>query len=320
MIVVITGGTGGAKFVQGMQSSLPAEELTCIVNTGDDLLWWNLHVSPDLDSITYALAGLLSKQRGWGVEGDTFECLEVMKKLGAPGWFQLGDRDLALHIRRTGMLAAGKTLSQATATIAESLGVRSRILPMSDARVETRIATDHRELDFQEYFVRERYQVPVHAVRFEGAAMAKAAPGVVEAILSAEAVLIAPSNPITSIGPILAIPAIKQALQATAAPVGAVSPIVGSAAVSGPAAELMAVRGLEVSALGVATAYRDFLDVLVLDERDSALVPQAKRLGLAVLCTNTLMKTDHDKTTLAQAALRATVSSRKLKPAGAAQR
>ncbi len=321
MIVVITGGTGGAKFVQGMQTCAPAEELACIVNTGDDLLWWGLHVSPDLDSITYALAGLLSRQRGWGVEGDTFECLEVMKKLGAPGWFQLGDRDLALHTCRTGMLAAGKTLSEATAAIASSLGVRSRILPMSDARVETRIATDHRELSFQEYFVRERYQVPVHAVRFDGAATAKAAPGVVDAILRADAVLIAPSNPITSIGPILAITAIKQALQATAAPVGAVSPIVGGAAVSGPAGELMAVRGLEVSALGTAAAYRDFLDVLILDERDAALVPQAEKLGLAVLCTNTLMRSDQDKGALAQAALRATLACRsRLKPARAAQR
>ncbi len=318
MIVVLTGGTGGAKFVQGMQSCIPAAELTCIVNTGDDLQWWGLHISPDLDSITYALAGLLSRQRGWGVEGDTFECLEVMEKLGAPAWFRLGDRDLALHLRRTTMLAAGKTLSQATAAIAESLGVGARILPMSDARVETRIATDHRELSFQEYFVREGYQVPVHAVRFEGAATAKAAPGVVDAILSAQAVLIAPSNPITSIGPILAVPAIKQALQATAAPVGAVSPIVGGAAVSGPAGELMALRGLEVSALGVAAAYHDFLDVLVMDERDSLLASQAEKLGLSVRCTNTLMKTDQDKTALAQTALQAALTfPAKLKPAGA---
>ncbi|HVP42261.1 MAG TPA: 2-phospho-L-lactate transferase [Terriglobales bacterium] len=321
MIVVITGGTGGAKFVQGIQSCMPPEELTCVVNTGDDLLCWGLHISPDLDSITYALAGLLSKQRGWGVEGDTFECLEVMKRLGAPAWFQLGDRDLALHISRTAMLAAGKTLSAATAAIAGSFGIRSRILPMADARVETRIATDHRELSFQEYFVRERYQVPVHAVRFEGAATSKAAPGVVDAILSADAVLIAPSNPITSIGPILAIPAIKQALQATAAPVGAVSPIVGGAAVSGPAGELMALRSLEVSGMGIAAAYRDFLDVLVLDERDAHLVPLAEKLGLGVLCTNSLMKTDGDKAALAQAALQATLASRsKLKPAAAVQR
>ena len=320
MIVVVTGGTGGAKFVQGLQPCVSAEELTCIVNTGDDLAWWGLHVSPDLDSITYALAGLLSKQRGWGVEGDTFECLAAMQRLGAPGWFQLGDRDLALHITRTSLLAAGKTLTEATAEIAGSLGVRSRILPMSDARVETRIATDHRELSFQEYFVRERYQVPVHAVRFEGAATAKAAPGVVEAILSAEAVLIAPSNPITSIGPILAIPAIQQALRATTAPVAAVSPIVGGAAVSGPAGELMALRGMEVSGLGITAAYRDFLDLLILDERDAALAPSAEKAGLAVLCTNTIMKSDTDKQALARAVLLRTRALReKTSPAGVAR-
>ena len=321
MIVVITGGTGGAKFVQGLQSCVPAEELTCIVNTGDDLTWWGLHVSPDLDSITYALAGRLSRQRGWGVEGETFECLETMKQLGAPGWFQIGDRDLALHLTRTQMLREGKTLTEATAAIVRSFGVRSRVLPMSDARIETRIATDHRELSFQEYFVRERYQVPVHAVRFEGAATAKAAPGVVDAILAAEAVLIAPSNPITSIGPILAVPAIKQALQATAAAVGAVSPIVGGAAVSGPAGELMALRGLEVSALGIAASYRDFLDVLILDQRDASLAIAAEKLGLPAFCTQTLMHTDQDKMALAQASLRATLAARAtLKPAGAAPR
>jgi len=321
VIVVITGGTGGAKFVQGVQSCVPAEELVCVVNTGDDLEWWGLHVSPDLDSITYALAGLLSKDRGWGVEGDTFGCLEVMKRLGAPGWFQLGDRDLALHITRTKMLGEGKTLTKATAAIASSFGIRCRVLPMSDARVETRIATDQGELSFQEYFVRERYQVAAHAVRFDGAATAKAAPGVVEAILSAEAVLLAPSNPITSIGPILAIPAIRQALLATAAPVGAVSPIVGGAAVSGPAGDLMAVRGLEVSPLGIVAAYRDFLDVLVMDERDAALAADVQRLGIRALCTNTIMKTAENKKALACASLQAVLATKRQQtPVGAERR
>ncbi len=319
MIVVLTGGTGGAKFVTGLQSCVPPEELTCIVNTGDDVEWWGLHVSPDLDSITYALAGLLSKERGWGVEGDTFECLGVMKQLGAPGWFQLGDRDLAVHITRTNLLRAGKTLTQATSEIARALGVNARILPMSDSRVETRITTDRGELTFQEFFVRERYQVGVHAVRFEGAPGAKAAPGVVDAILSAEAVLIAPSNPITSIGPILAVPAIKQALAATAAPVGAVSPIVGGAAVSGPAGELMRLRGLEVSPLGVARAYEDFLDVLVLDEKDNVLARELSAEGVRAVCTKTVMQNDEDRRALASAALQATLSIPG-KPARAGQR
>lgn len=320
MIVVITGGTGGAKFVTGLQSCIPAEDLVCIVNTGDDMDCWGLHISPDLDSITYAAAGLLSNDRGWGVENDTFECLAAMKQLGAPAWFQLGDRDLAVHITRTNMLRDGRSLSEATAHITEALGVRSRILPMSDSRVETRIAIEGGgELSFQEYFVRERYQVPVRAVRFDGAATAKAAPGVVDAILSAGAILIAPSNPITSIGPILAIPAIQRALVAAAAPVGAVSPIVGGAAVSGPAGELMALRGLDVSPLGIAHAYRDFLDVLIMDERDAALQAQAGRLGIRTLCTNTMMRTQEARAALASDALNATLAAGE-KPARAGQR
>ena len=303
MIVVLTGGTGGAKFVEGVQACVGAEELTCIVNTGDDLQWWGLHISPDLDSITYAVSGLLSKERGWGVEGDTFECLERMKRLGEASWFQLGDRDLALHLTRTRMLRQGRTLSQATAALARAMGIRSHILPMTDDPVETRISTDGGELSFQEYFVRERHRVSVHAVRFAGAATAKAAPGVVESILAAEAVLIAPSTPITSVGPILAIPGIKQALGTTPAPVLAVSPIIGGEAVSGPAGELMRLHGFEVSPLGVAEAYRDFLDVLVADQRDSSLIGEGTRLGMRAECTNTLMRTAEDKRALASFAL-----------------
>ncbi len=312
MIVVITGGTGGAKFVQGVAACVPPGDLVCIVNTGDDVEWWGLHVSPDVDSITYALAGILSKDRGWGVEGDTFECLKVMANLEQPAWFQIGDRDLALHIARTRMLREGKSLTQATAAISSSFGIRSRVLPMTDARVETRIATDHRELSFQEYFVRERCRVPVHAVRFDGAAGAKAAPGVVDSILAADAVLIAPSNPITSIGPILSIPAIKQALMSTAAPVGAVSPIVGGAAVSGPAGELMALRGFEVSPRGIAQAYGDLLDVLVIDNRDAALAPELQKFDVRATCTNTIMKSMEDKTAVASSALKATLAAARM--------
>ncbi len=303
MIVVLTGGTGGAKFVQGLKQVAPARELAYIVNTGDDLHWWGLHVSPDVDSITYALAGLLSRERGWGVEGDTFQCLEAMRRLGAPGWFQLGDRDLALHISRTEKLAAAKTLSQATAEIARGMGIESRILPMTDDRVETRVKTSAGELSFQEYFVRERYQVAVEGVRFEGAEQARPAPGVVEAISRAECVLIAPSNPVTSIGPILAVPGIREALRETPARVAAVSPIVGGAAVSGPAGELMRTQGLAVSATGVAQAYADFLDVLIADERDAAERPAVEKLGVELRTARTVMKSDADKAGLAWAAL-----------------
>jgi len=303
MIVVLTGGTGGAKFVDALKQLLPARKLTLIVNTGDDLTWWGLHVSPDLDSIMYVLAGMLSKDRGWGVDDDTFECVEAMRRLGAPAWFRVGDRDLATHLTRTQLLASGRTLTQATAEIAAALGVQSRILPMSDERVETRVMTSGGELSFQEYFVRERYRPEVRRVRFLGAEQASPAPGVLEAITGAEAVVLAPSNPITSIGPILAVPGIRKALQETSAPVAAISPIVGGAAVSGPAGALMEAHGLPVSISGVAQAYADFLDLLIVDERDSQAAETLRRPDLQVHCANTIMKTADDKAALAAVVL-----------------
>ncbi len=305
MIVVLTGGTGGAKFVEGLHAVLRPEELTVVVNTGDDLEWWGLHVSPDLDSITYALAKLLSRERGWGVEGDTFECLERMRRLGAPSWFQLGDRDLATHIRRTALLKAGKSLSAATQDITRAFGVSSEILPMSDDRVETRVATGPGELAFQEYFVRERHRLKVSGVRFVGSESARPAPGVLEAIGSADAVLLAPSNPITSIGPILAVPGIREALRATRAKVAAVSPIVGGKAVSGPAGELMRSQGLPVSASGVAQAYADFLDVLVCDETDADGRAKIEKHGVEAHVAHTVMRSAADKARLAEAVLEA---------------
>ncbi len=218
MIVVLTGGTGGAKFVDGLRQIVPAKDLTIIVNTGDDLEWWGLYVSPDLDSITYVLAGLLSKERGWGVKGDTFFCLQAMGELAEPIWFHAGDRDLAVHLLRTKLLREGKTLTEVTATIAAKMGVQARILPMCDARVETRVDTPIGELSFEEYFVQRWYQDPVKSVRFAGAGKATPAPGVIDAILSATVVLLAPSNPITSIGPILAVPGIVEALKQTRRP------------------------------------------------------------------------------------------------------
>jgi len=301
MIVVLSGGTGGAKFVQGLAAVALARELTVIVNTGDDLVWWGLHVSPDLDSITYALAGMLSRERGWGVEGDSFHCLNAMRRMGQPLWFQIGDRDLATHLRRTELLSEKKALSEATAEIARALGVNAHILPMSDDRVETRLLTADGELSFQEYFVRERYQVLVRGVRFDGAEGSRPAPGVLKAIAEAEAVVIAPSNPITSIGPILAVPGIREALRRTAATVAAISPIIGGTAVSGPAGELMQTQGLPVSIAGVARSYADFLDLLIADERDAAVGPSVE--GIAVRYTKTLMKSETDKINLARSVL-----------------
>ncbi len=311
MITVLTGGTGGAKFVHGLVRVVPPEEVTAIVNTGDDLTWWGLHVSPDLDSIIYLLAGILSRERGWGVEGDTFTCLTRMRQLGAPAWFQLGDLDLATHLRRTELLRR-HTLSKATAELAAGMGVKTRVLPMSNERVDTRVLTPRGEMSFHEYFVRERYSVNVTGVHFAGAQAATPAPGVTEAIRNAAAVLIAPSNPVTSIGPILSVPSVREALRETTAPIAAVSPIVGGAAVSGPAGELMRAQNLPVSIAGIAQAYRDFLDVLLADHRDSAEAGQVEALGVRVCLANTIMDSDEIKMDLARQALSAVL------PAGAA--
>ena len=305
MIVVLTGGTGGAKFIEGLRHVVAAEEITCIVNTGDDLQWWGLYVSPDVDSITYALAGMLSKERGWGVKGDTFYCLETMKSLNEPIWFQVGDRDLAVHLLRSKLLAEGKTLTAVAAEIAAKFGVRSRILPMSDSRVETRVDTPSGELSFQEYFVQRWYQDPVKSVRYAGATEAEPAPGVLEAIMRASAIILAPSNPISSIGPILSVPGIREALIKTRAKVAAISPIICNKAVSGPAGIMMAAQGLPVSIGGVAKAYEDFFDVLVVDDHDDTAAKTLQTAGLQVHCTNTIMKTREDKVNLAHAVLSA---------------
>jgi LPPG:FO 2-phospho-L-lactate transferase len=300
MIVVLTGGTGGAKFVDGLRQVVPAQDLTIIVNTGDDLEWWGLSVSPDLDSITYVLAGLLSKERGWGVKGDTFFCLQAMGELGEPIWFHTGDRDLAVHLLRTKLLRQGRTLSDVAAYIAAKMGVQARILPMCNARVETRVDTPIGELTFEEYFVQRWYQDPVNSVRFAGVEKAEPAPGVIDAILAATVVLLAPSNPITSIGPILAVPGIAEALKQTNAPVAAISPIVGGKAVSGPAGILMAAQGLPVSIAGVAQAYREFLNTLIVDHRDAQAAEELQKSGLRVHCANTIMSTADEKAELAR--------------------
>ncbi|HKH98925.1 MAG TPA: 2-phospho-L-lactate transferase [Candidatus Sulfotelmatobacter sp.] len=303
MICVLSGGTGGAKFIDGLRMAMPAEELTIVVNTGDDLLWWGLYVSPDIDSITYVLSGMLSRERGWGVKGDTFLCLQAMGQLGEPTWFHAGDRDLAVHILRSRLLAEGKTLSEATSIICGKLGVKARILPMSNSRVETRVDTPIGELSFEEYFVQRWYQDPVNSVRFAGASDAEPAPGVIEAITTADAVLIAPSNPVTSIGPILAVPGIRDALLRARGKIAAISPIVGGAAVAGPAGILMAAQGLPCSIAGVAQAYEDFLDVLICDTRDARAAEALRQKGLRVQCTQTLMRSAEDKAALAQETL-----------------
>lgn len=305
MIVVLTGGTGGAKFVDGVRQVVPEEDLTIIVNTADDLEWWGLYVSPDVDSITYVLSGLLSEERGWGVKGETFFCQQTMKKLGQPVWFNMGDRDLGLHLCRTKLLHEGKTLTEATAEISSQLGIRAQILPMSNSHIETRVDTPIGQLSFQEYFVQRWYQDPVNAIHFAGIEHASPGPAVIDCIMSATAILLAPSNPITSIAPILSVPGIRAALRNTQATIAAVSPIIGNAAVSGPAGILMAAKGLPVSIAGVATCYRDFLDVLVVDDADRDAADELQQSGLQVQCTSTVMKRIADRINLARVTLAA---------------
>ncbi len=310
MIVVFTGGTGGTKLVQGLQQVVAPENLTVIVNTGDDIEWWGLHVSPDIDSVLYGLSDLLSNDRGWGVDSDSFRCLERMKQLGQPGWFSLGDLDLATHLTRTAMLKAGKSLSSATSELASKMGIHARVLPMSDDRVSTMLDTAKGTLTFQEYFVRERYQVAVRRVRFEGAHRARPAAGVIESIATAEAIIFAPSNPVTSFGPILAVPGIRDALRRTKSTIAAVSPIVGGAAISGPASALMRMMGWASGIAGVAGAYDDFLDVLVADRADEGEAASLHSESLHVLCTNTIMNSTDDKRELARFVVEACTQER----------
>jgi LPPG:FO 2-phospho-L-lactate transferase len=305
LIVALAGGTGAAKFLRGLTAVVPPEQITVIGNTGDDTLIWGLHVSPDLDTVTYALAGLLDTAKGWGLKDDTFRCLAAMAALGRETWFNLGDRDLATHLFRTERLGAGRSLTEVTEAIRRALGVKSRILPASDSPVATRVLTPGGWLGFQEFFVKEKARLEVLDVAYAGAETASPAPGVLEAIRTAAAVVICPSNPITSIGPILAVPGIAEALASTPARVLAISPIVGGAPVSGPAGKLMAAKGLPVSALGVARLYRPWLDALALDHQDEELAPDIVALGIAPLVTGTIMTDRQAEAALARAVVEA---------------
>jgi LPPG:FO 2-phospho-L-lactate transferase len=287
-VTALAGGTGAAKLLRGLAACLGPGELSIVGNTGDDAEVWGLHVSPDLDTVTYALAGLLDVPRGWGRADETFRCLESMAALGAPTWFSLGDRDLAVHLTRTAALRAGQSLSAVTGRLASQLGVAARLLPMSDDPVRTIVRTTEARLTFQEYFVRDKALGEVVAVDYDGAAAARPAPGVLDAIAEADLVVVCPSNPVTSVGPILAVPGIVAALTAVRSVVG-VSPIVGGAPVSGPAGRLMRARGLEVSPLGVAAAYAPWLRVLLIDARDSDATPTLERSGVRAIVTDVMM-------------------------------
>jgi LPPG:FO 2-phospho-L-lactate transferase len=305
MIVTLAGGVGAARFLEGVVQVVPPEDVTAIVNTGDDITLHGLYISPDVDIVTYTLAGIVEESQGWGVRGDTTHTLDMLKRLGADTWFLLGDRDLATHIRRTELLRAGTTLTEIADQFRRALGVATRIIPMCNEPVGTYIDTTAGRMHFEHYLVQRHAQDHVLGVHFEGADAARPAPGVLEAIRDAEAILIAPSNPIVSVGTILAVPGIRAALEATAAPVVAVSPIVGGAAIKGPAAPLLTALGYEVSARGVAECYAGLADVLVIDQVDAALAGDIRATGMEVVVADTIMRGPAEKRALAQAALAA---------------
>jgi len=302
-IVALAGGVGAARFLDGLARVAPPDQLFIIGNTGDDAEIHGLHISPDLDTVTYTLACLAHPKRGWGLRGDTFHCLEALGRLGAETWFQLGDCDLATHLYRTERLREGALLSEVTAEITGSLGIRATIVPMSDDPVRTRICTASGELEFQTYFVKRRARDRVAGVRFQGAEEAAAAPGVIDAILGASAIIVCPSNPFISVGPILAIPGVREALRVRREQVAAISPIVGGRALKGPAAHMMKSMKMRASAAVVAHLYRDFVGVFVLDELDRKQAAELEALEIRPVVTNTVMSGRRERKSLARAVI-----------------
>ena len=286
---VLAGGTGAAKFLRGLVQVIPEEDIHVIVNVGDDTEIWGLHISPDIDSITYGLAKKLDTVRGWGLQDETFRCLEEIGRYGLPSWFRLGDRDLATHLARTEFLKRGLTLTETVARMTSAMGIKAHVLPATNDPVRTKIETHERVLGFQEFFVREQWKPEVRSVTYAGAAEARASAAALDSIRESQIVIIAPSNPITSIGPMLAIHDLRDALRCTRADVVAISPLIGNAAVSGPAAKLMEACGYEVSPSGVARCYHDFLDNVVIDTRDAALAASIRYETIGVQITDILM-------------------------------
>ncbi|MGI8588041.1 MAG: 2-phospho-L-lactate transferase [Chloroflexia bacterium] len=303
-VVALAGGVGGAKLAHGLLSALLPGALTVLVNTADDFTLHGLRICPDLDTVLYTLAGLANPDTGWGLASDTFACLDMLKRYGADGtWFQLGDRDFATHILRTQRLTSGEPLSAVEEGLARALGVSARLLPMCDQPVATNVETDAGRLPFQEYFVHRHHSDPVRGLSFSGIAEAKPPDALAPALAEADAVVFCPSNPLVSIGPILAVPGLRDMLLRCPAPRVAVSPIVGGRALRGPADTMLASLGHEVSAYGVAEIYRGLLSGMVIDEADAALAPRIADLGMAVEVAQTVMRTEADREALARTVL-----------------
>jgi LPPG:FO 2-phospho-L-lactate transferase len=303
-ILALTGGVGGAKLAHGLAMSLPAGALSVVVNTGDDFKLWGLHISPDIDTVMYTLSGLANRAQGWGLEGDTTKGMEMLARYGVDSWFLLGDMDVSTHLLRTYLLSQGRTLTDITTQLTTSLGIQSAILPMCNEPVETFVRTAEGLLDFQTYFVAHRHADMVSGVVLKGIEEAQPTPEVLAALRNAQAVVLCPSNPFVSIGPVLKVPGMWDALAASSAPKVAISPIVGGAALKGPAAAMLASMGYEVSPFGVAGIYQGVIDGMIIDRRDEHDAPRIEALGIAVEIADTIMRSDDDRRALGEVALR----------------
>jgi LPPG:FO 2-phospho-L-lactate transferase len=305
VITALAGGVGAARLLRGLVGAADAGEITAIVNTGDDTIMHGLHISPDLDTVSYTLSGRSDNERGWGLSDESWVVMDTLEKLGGDTWMRLGDHDLATHLYRTKRLGDGATLSEVTRELCTAFGVPARLVPMSDDPVRTRIQlADGPEIAFQDYFVRLRHEVPVSGVRFDGAGAAKPAPGVIDAIGGADAVIICPSNPILSIGPLLAVAGIADAVRSRREQTVAISPIVAGAALKGPADRLMQELGHESSVVGVARIYRDLAATLVVDEADATSAAAVEQEGMRCVVTKTVMSDRTRTVELANTALR----------------
>lgn len=304
MITALAGGVGASKFLKGLVQLVPQKELTIIGNTGDDIELYGLQISPDLDIVMYTLAGIVNQTTGWGVKDDSFECLEMLKQYGLQTWFNLGNKDLATHIYRTHLLNQGLPLSEVTEKLCKQLGLQVRLIPMSDDKIATMVVTDSETIHFEEYLIKRGTQDKVVGIDFEGIKNSKPACEVVDSILNSDAIILCPSNPLVSIGPILSVPGVRDAMKTTKTKKIAISPIVGGLTIKGPADKMMRGLGIEVSAYGVALMYQDFLDIFVIDTVDKDQKSRIEALDIDVVTTNTVMKTLDDKIKLAKTVLK----------------
>jgi LPPG:FO 2-phospho-L-lactate transferase len=310
-VTCLAGGVGAARFLSGLVHVIPPEKIAVVVNTGDDLEYLGAYVSPDIDIITYTLAGIVDPERGWGIKDDTYNCMSQLERYSAETWFRIGDRDFGTHLLRTAYLQQGFSLSEVTDKIRSLLGIKVKILPMSNERIATRIKTPAGVLDFQEYFVKRKFSDPVIDVTYEGAATAAPTEAVLTTLKRSDAIIICPSNPILSIGPMLAIPKIRETLGRSNGRIVGISPIVGGRAIKGPLDRLMRNLGLEVSPLGVAQLYKGFLEGFVIDDVDKASRAMIERLGMKVTATSTIMDSEAAKVRLARDTIALAESIRK---------